>query len=139
MNFFTGALCASLWFLASPSALAACIDGKSTHLFAAENSEILVGFTPSINPIAVGKHFSIVFEICSFNGKPLPVLVKIDADMPAHKHGMNYKPKVSKIAGGYLAEGMMFHMPGTWRVVFELEDNGANSAPVRIFRELRID
>jgi hypothetical protein len=139
MNCFTKALYAIFCLLASSNGMAACNDGKSTHRFDAVNGEVLVGFTPSLNPIAVGKHFSIDFEICSLNGKAVPVLVKIDADMPAHKHGMNYKPKVSKIESGYIAEGMMFHMPGTWRVVFELEQSGSNSAPVKIFRELRID
>jgi hypothetical protein len=139
MNLFKNALYATLWLLVSSNVLAACNDGKSTHVFDAANGEVLVGFTPSINPIAVGKQFGIAFEICSLNGKPVPMLIKIDADMPAHKHGMNYKPKVSKTTSGYIAEGMMFHMPGAWRVTFELEASGANSAPVRVFRELRID
>jgi hypothetical protein len=39
--------------------------------------------------------------------------------MPAHGHGMNYRPKAERIgAGHYRFTGLMLHMPGTWRLVF---------------------
>jgi hypothetical protein len=43
--------------------------------------------------------------------------VEVAAIMPAHQHGMNYEPKVSDLGGGHFtAQGMVFHMPGTWRL-----------------------
>ena len=38
-----------------------------------------------------------------------------------HKHGMNYRATVKPLGQGrYTADGLMFHMPGKWRFVFEL-------------------
>ena len=46
--------------------------------------------------------------------------MRIDATMPAHRHGMNFRPTIVAIGPGlYRAEGMMFHMPGTWQLSFE--------------------
>jgi hypothetical protein len=79
------------------------------------NQEIV--FSPNLWPIPVGKHFSLNLEVCG----PAPVLVKMDADMPAHKHGMNYKPAISPLGPGmYRVDGLMFHMPGQWRVTFDV-------------------
>jgi hypothetical protein len=125
------------------SAVAVCNDGKSTLQFEASSGastgDYVVGFTPSLMPITVGKHFSVNFEICALNGNSPPTIIKIDADMPAHKHGMNYKPTVSQTSTGYVANGLMFHMPGVWRLTFELANNDSTSPSVRVFRELRIE
>jgi hypothetical protein len=45
--------------------------------------------------------------------------------MPEHRHGMNYRPTLaSRGDGRYLAEGLLFHMPGRWRLLFDLERDG---------------
>jgi hypothetical protein len=128
-------------FMLSVSQLsfATCVDGKSDLHYSAKSADFTVGFTPSLLPIPVGKQFNVVFEICPLNGRQLPSGVKIDADMPAHKHGMNYKPKVSQTEKGYIAEGMMFHMRGKWRVIFELEKTDATTTAVRLSQEITIE
>ncbi len=132
--------CLALIFLfVSQIAYATCVDGKSDYHYSAKSGDYTFGFTPSLLPIPVGKQFNVTFEVCSLNGKPLPSGVKIDADMPAHKHGMNYKAKVSQTAKGYLAEGLMFHMRGKWRVTFELEQKDAATTPVRLSQEITIE
>ena len=69
----------------------------------------------------VGKHFSVDIAACAKNG-PLPHELKIDAHMPEHRHGMNYKPTVKPAGPGrWQAEGLMFHMPGKWEFVFYVE------------------
>ena len=51
--------------------------------------------------------------------------LRVDARMPAHQHGMNYKPTVSSTgANRYKADGLMFHMPGRWELMFEVEAGG---------------
>jgi hypothetical protein len=135
MKFFV----APTLLLVSQIAFAACMDGKSDHHYSAKSGDYTIGFTPSFLPIPVGKQFNVDFEICPLNGKPLPSGVKIDADMPAHKHGMNYKAKVSQNAKGYLAEGLMFHMRGKWRVTFELEHKDSATTPVRLAQEITIE
>ena len=54
-------------------------------------------------------------------GRALPERVVLDAHMPEHRHGMNYRTKVTpRGAGRYSSEGWLFHMPGRWEVRFEL-------------------
>jgi len=44
-------------------------------------------------------------------------LLKFDAEMPAHRHGMITKAKISKLEEGvFLIAGVKFHMPGVWIV-----------------------
>lgn len=75
--------------------------------------------------ISVGKHFAVEISICSKDAGPEPESVKVDANMPEHRHGMNYAPSVTRIGPGqWRAEGLMFHMPGKWDLVFELTSKG---------------
>ena len=38
---------------------------------------------------------------------------------------MNYRPRVSASGDGrYVAEGLLFHMPGRWQLVFDVERDG---------------
>lgn len=63
--------------------------------------------------LAVGEHFSVEYAVCPKGGAALPRLVGVNASMPEHRHGMNYKPGVTALGGGrYRAEGLLFHMPG---------------------------
>ena len=75
--------------------------------------------------ISVGEHFALDFSVCGKDGRPPPSAVVVDAWMPAHKHGMNYKATVKPADGGrYQAEGFMFHMPGRWEFIFEMRGGG---------------
>jgi cytochrome c peroxidase len=71
--------------------------------------------------VEVAKHFSLEISACAKNGPP-PETLKLDAHMPAHRHGMNYAPSVLKLGPGrWRAEGLLFHMPGRWELVFEID------------------
>jgi hypothetical protein len=62
-------------------------------------------------PIVVGRHFALEVQVCP----PGAVLERVDATMPEHRHGMNYRPSVKPLgAGRWRVEGLMFHMPGRW-------------------------
>ena len=53
------------------------------------------------------------------------VFARIDAVMPEHRHGMNYRPTLdAKGNGHYVAEGFLFHMPGRWQLSFDVERGG---------------
>lgn len=101
---------------------------------------VVVAYEPSVWPIPVGKHFAVRIQVCSKNANELISALKIDADMPAHKHGMNYKPSVSKQSETmFLAQGLMFHMPGQWRVQFEFETSANPGHKVRVSKEHLIE
>jgi YtkA-like len=81
--------------------------------------------------IVIGKHFAVELAYCAKDNAPAAASVRVDAHMPEHRHGMNYKTVVTSIGGGhYRAEGLMFHMPGRWEYIFELR--AADGAPERL-------
>ena len=77
-----------------------------------------------MSELAVSRHFTIDVGACAKSGAA-PDTLKVDAQMPEHRQGMNYRPEVkrtalSEKAGQWRVEGMMFHMPGRWQLAFEL-------------------
>jgi len=58
---------------------------------------------------------------CPKRGAPVSENVKLDAYMPEHRHGMNYRAKVVPLGGGrFQSEGWLFHMPGRWEFLFDI-------------------
>ena len=106
---------------------------------AAEACELPAGFTPRARvesagvtvvfrtlpaAIELGRHFSIEALVCGEG--TFPVLTRVDAQMPEHRHGMNYRPTLAAQGSGrYLAEGLLFHMPGRWELSFDVEAGGS--------------
>jgi hypothetical protein len=103
--------------LAAAGAVCACeLPGGAAQQVKSATSTILYRTAP----LRVGEHFAVDFAVC-----PAPEAVKVDAWMPEHRHGMNYKPTVAAQGGGrYRAEGLMFHMAGRWEFLFELRSGG---------------
>lgn len=85
-----------------------------------------VNFSIEPEDIQVGQPFSLVMRICE-NGKPWSGGLDVDAGMPSHGHGMNYRLEIQAAGGGaYNANGLVFHMPGEWRLSFRLStENGS--------------
>jgi hypothetical protein len=53
-------------------------------------------------------------------------IVEVDAEMPTHRHGMNYRPRLTVLAPGLArADALMLHMPGPWRLRIALRVDGA--------------
>lgn len=80
---------------------------------ASERFRIALATHPS--PIPVGQPFRVELAVCAGDGTAIQS-VAVDADMPMHGHGMNYHPSVTATGPGrWLADGLLFHMPGHWR------------------------
>jgi hypothetical protein len=72
-------------------------------------------------PIVVGRHFAIDVQVCPADA----VLARVDATMPEHRHGMNYRPSVKRLGDGrWRVEGLMFHMPGRWALRLDVQAGG---------------
>lgn len=72
-------------------------------------------------PIQTGQLFAVEVEICPADA----ALLKVEATMPEHQHGMNYRPSITRLASGHWrAEGLMFHMPGRWALRFDVQSGG---------------
>jgi hypothetical protein len=123
-----GAAAALLWsVLAAPvGATAACRDDlPGAPGPAAESARYLVAYRTEPARIAVGEHFAVELVVCPRAGAPGPESVRVDAHMPEHRHGMNYRPTVTAQGDGrYRADGLLFHMPGHWELVFEVRAAG---------------
>lgn len=103
--------------LAAPAALACELPGGPAKKLQSATYTILYRAAPGL---AVGEHFALEMQVC-----PPPARLSVDAWMPDHRHGMNYRPRVEALGGGrYRAEGLLFHMPGRWEFLFELRAAG---------------
>ena len=93
---------------------------------AIEGKQYALAYRTQPEKIVIGQHFVVELALCARDGAAMPESVRVDAHMPEHRHGMNYKTKVtSSGAGKYRAEGLMFHMPGRWEYIFEVRAAGA--------------
>ena len=90
-----------------------------------ESSDVVVLFRTVPSPIEIGQHFTVEALVC-----PMPPIgaaagFMVDARMPEHRHGMNYRARVFRKPDGiYVAEGLLFHMPGLWQLMFDVERGG---------------
>ncbi len=110
----------SLLFFAGAGAHA-CGDTLAGARATVENSNYTVVYTTAPSPVEVGRHFTIDFAVCVRGKAAAPQEVRLDASMPVHRHGMNYRPTVTTLRPGvYRGEGLLFHMPGRWDLAFDV-------------------
>ncbi len=116
------------WSAAAAVAAQSCPEPPGTGaLRRVESPRYTVVYRIDRAPIVVGRHFALDIIVCAKAGAPQPESLRVDARMPAHRHGMNYRVGVSAAeAGRYRAEGLLFHMPGHWEFLFDVVANGAS-------------
>jgi len=69
-------------------------------------------------PLPLAQFFTLEFAACARNGGALKA-PRVDATMPEHGHGMNYRPTVESLGNGrFRASGLLLHMPGRWQLSF---------------------
>lgn len=113
-----GACAAMLLGIGSAWACGEQLSGTMRHV---ESATYEIVFTSRPAPIETGKHFSLDLAVCPRGGARSPEAVRVDAVMPEHRHGMNYRPVVvARGAGLYHADGLMLHMPGNWEIRFDV-------------------
>ncbi len=86
---------------------------------ASADAEVAYRWEPA--ELKVGHFFAAEVVACRApNSEPVRE-IRLDATMPAHGHGMNYRPSAAQTAPGhYKFTGLMLHMAGTWRVTIDL-------------------
>ena len=116
-----GRHCVLPLLLAASAGAHACGETLVGARTTVENSGYTIVFTTAPSPVEVGKHFTVDFAVCPRTGATKPQAVRVDANMPEHRHGMNYRPTITAAgAGRFRAEGLMFHMPGAWEFAFDV-------------------
>ena len=72
-------------------------------------------------PIVVGQPFAVLLTLCPAQAQ----LTRVDATMPEHRHGMNYRPSLQDLGGGlWRAQGLMWHMAGRWELRLDVAAEG---------------
>jgi hypothetical protein len=90
----------------------ACEPPAEAGMRRVEGKRYVLALPAAVPPL--NAPFSVAFALCARDGAPVPA-PRIDAWMPAHRHGMNYRPSVAATAPGrFRADGLLFHMPGRW-------------------------
>jgi hypothetical protein len=113
----------SLLCIASPGVFAAegCALPTDGHRIdnAARTRALTYRFEPA--RLATDRHFSLIIATCpATEGAAL----RVDATMPEHRHGMNYRPGITTLGPGrWRADSLLFHMPGRWELHFDVREN----------------
>ena len=124
---------ATRWVAATPLvfALAATTAGACTPKLTGEmagrieNARFVVAFRVAPARLKAGQPLRLEVAVCAKDAATAAERVEVDARMPAHGHGMNYKPMVSQVTTGlFHAEGLLLHMPGAWELIIEVSANG---------------
>lgn len=103
-----------------PSEAAGCAGLDATyHRLGTERAEIAYRWEPA--EVKVGRFFAAEVIACRAPGRAAVNEIAIEAVMPAHGHGMNYRPAVEFVSAGHFrVTGLMLHMPGQWQFRFDL-------------------
>ena len=109
--------------LAAPAL--ACVPDLPGAARTLEAGRYSVAYRAVPDKLPVSQHFSLLIAVCANPGAPQLETVTVDAQMPEHRHGMNYKASIKRESSSrYRADGLMFHMPGRWEIIFELRAAG---------------
>ncbi len=97
------------------AALSACSTGEGAPMQGPPDAPWKVAIALDPKGVPPSARFQADISICPANSG-VPSHITVDATMPAHKHGMNYKPRVLRAENGrYEVKDLLFHMPGVWR------------------------
>jgi hypothetical protein len=111
-------------------------EAQGFRRLATVDAEIAYRWEPA--ELKVGQFFAAEVVACRTAGDgPEPVgLIVLDATMPAHGHGMSYRPKAERVVSGHWRfTGLMLHMPGTWQITFDLLRGGKR---IRLTHEVKL-
>jgi hypothetical protein len=96
-------------------------------------------FSPPPDQMPLNEMFSMTVKVSnSADRSPADdVELAVDAAMPAHRHGMNTRPKAVKNPdGSFDVKGMLLHMSGDWEIYFDILRAGdAERAQVKVVLE----
>ncbi|MFQ5413769.1 MAG: FixH family protein [Phycisphaerae bacterium] len=88
----------------------------------------VVAYRPVPDPIPMNDMFELEVLVAPRGTErvtPPDVDLAVDASMPAHRHGMTTRARVTRTGPGrYHVDGLLFHMPGHWELYFDITRDG---------------
>jgi hypothetical protein len=104
----------------APAAIACEPTPIGTDAARIEGENFVLVWRVEPGPLRLGEFFTVILSACEKRAQAVSGL-KVDASMPAHKHGMNYLPSITIEGGGrFVASGLLLHMPGRWEFAFDV-------------------
>jgi hypothetical protein len=98
-----------------------CLQALGPNARLVEVPALVLAWLPDPPRIPLDRHFQLDIAVCGIAVTEL----RVDAGMPAHRHGMNYQPSVQRLGEGrYRVSGLLFHMPGLWQLTFDISSGG---------------
>lgn len=87
-----------------------------------DNGVVQVQWLAEPAALQVGRPFALQVQLCPQDAQ----LLRVDASMPEHRHGMNYRPTLKPLGPGrWRAEGLLWHMSGRWELRLDVRAQGA--------------
>jgi hypothetical protein len=86
-----------------------------------------VSMRSNVDPVPLSQIHSWTLHLETPEGVALDdAQIGVYGSMPAHKHGLPTKPRVTENLGGgsYLIEGVKFTMPGRWQLILIITADG---------------
>ncbi|NKB32222.1 MAG: auxin-binding protein [Pseudomonadales bacterium] len=79
-----------------------------------------------LQPLVINQIHSWHLELNNSSGLVEDATITVEGGMPEHDHGLPTQPQVTaEISPGvYLIEGIRFHMPGAWQMLFTIQVDG---------------
>lgn len=85
-----------------------------------EQAPLQVHWVVQPAPISVSQPFSLRLGLCPARAE----LLRVDARMPEHRHGMNYRVRLLREGVEWQAQGLVWHMPGRWELMLLVRLDG---------------
>ncbi len=118
-------VCWVAWSGLPPTAQACTLGARDGATL--QQGAVQLAWRSSPAAIANGQPFTLQVAVCPAGAQ----LLRVDASMPEHRHGMNYRPTIKPLpaadAGGpvrWQVDGLLWHMAGRWELRWDVQHGG---------------
>ena len=115
----------AMWLL--PIGLVAQTSNVSSFSVTSSNKIFRLEIEPELSPLRINKMHNWTIDLTSSDGVALiDARISISGGMPEHNHGLPTSPQISSTStpGRYVAQGIRFHMPGSWEISLTINHKG---------------
>lgn len=115
---FIGSLAAESQPTGSPSG-----SGSIPQYWISNSGQYRLHYRSLIEPIVINQIHNWVLQLETVEGKYVSgARITLEGGMPEHDHGLPTRPRITEISedGGYLVEGIRFHMRGHWELEIKI-------------------
>jgi hypothetical protein len=106
----------AVWALAGAGLARACPLGPADGAVLRQG-DVQLAWRAEPQRMQMGTPFALQISVCPADAR----LAAVDASMPEHAHGMNYRPSLQALGDGrWRAVGLLWHMSGRWELRFDI-------------------